>query len=56
MVYIYNEKRRTNAQDYTAMVHSQDGDLVNIRGLFFLDIGRMPVASQDSIQFHMVSL
>ena len=40
----------------TVMVHSQQGDPVNTKCLFFLDIGRMPVATQESIQFHMLSL
>ena len=35
---------------------SQHGDPVNTKRLFFLDVGRMPVAPQHSIQFHMVSL
>ena len=29
--------------------------LASTKRLFFLDIGRMPAASRDSIQFHMVS-
>ena len=33
---------------------SEQGDSVNTRRLFFLDVGRMPAASQLSIQFHMV--
>ena len=37
------------------MVHSQHGDPVNTKCLFFLDIGQMPAASQESIQFHMVN-
>ena len=42
-------------QDYTVMIHCQHGDLVNTKRLFFLDIGRMPAASRESIQFPMVS-
>ena len=34
---------------------SGQGDLVNTRHLFFLDVGRMHAVSRDSIQFHMVS-
>ena len=30
-------------------------DSANTKRLFFLDIGRMPGASRESIQFHMVS-
>ena len=36
-------------------IPSGQGNSVNTRRLFFLDAGRIPVASQDSIQFHMVS-
>ena len=31
-------------------------DLATILRLFFLDVGRMPAASRESIQSHMVSL
>ena len=34
---------------------SGQGDSVNTRRLFFLDVDRMPAASGDSIQCHMVS-
>ena len=37
------------------MVHSQHGDPINTQCLFFLDVGQMPAASRESIQFHMVS-
>ena len=36
--------------------HIQPGDSVNTKHLFFLDVGLMPAASRESIQFHMVSL
>ena len=42
-------------QDYTVMVHSQHGDPVNTKCLFFLEVGRMPAAFRENIQFHMVS-
>ena len=37
------------------MVNSHDRGSVNTRQLFFLDVGRMPPAFQESIQFHMES-
>ena len=35
--------------------HIQPRDSVNTKRIFFLDVGRSPAASPDSIQFHMVS-
>ena len=52
--HVANEKRSMNVEAHY-WDHVQPGDLVNTKSLFFLDIGRMPAASQDSIQFHMVS-
>ena len=46
-------KGRTVEEHYRD--HVQPGDLGNTKHLFFLDIGRSPAASRDSIQFHMVS-
>ena len=37
------------------MVHCQHGDPVNTKCLFFLDVGRMPAASRESIQFNIAS-
>ena len=42
-------------RDYTVLVHCQHGDQVNTKRLFFLDVGRMPAASRESIPFNMVS-
>ena len=49
-----NERRRMRRK-ITLLWYTQDGDSVNTRCLFFLDVGQMPLASRESIQFHMVS-
>ena len=48
----------TREQGLDARLHcygTQHGDPINTKCLFFLDVGRMPAASRESIQFHMVS-
>ena len=48
-----NEKRRKSEEEHYRE-HIQPEDSVSTKCLFFLDFGQMPVASRDSIQFHMI--
>ena len=55
----YRENYNTKKGDYVVFhygVHLPVEAPATTKHLFFLEVGRMPAASGESIQFHMVSL